>query len=181
MVNPSKKKAVFLDRDGVINKALIINGKPYAPSNFLEFEVLPGLKENLQNLKIFGYQIIVVTNQPDISTGKLKLEHLEKMHEYLINQYPIDLIKYCPHLEKDNCSCRKPNPGMFFNAAKELKLDLSKSFIIGDRWRDITAGQNAGCRECYFIDYNYSEIKPKGKFTVVDSLKECVYKISMCS
>jgi D-glycero-D-manno-heptose 1,7-bisphosphate phosphatase len=156
------RKAVFLDRDGVINKSEVINGKPYAPTKIEDFEILPGVKKACKALKEKGYLVIVATNQPDISTGKTKKEDLEAMHNFMMHELPIDLIKICYSLDKDNDPMRKPSPGMILEAAKELMIDLNASFMVGDRWKDIDAGATAGCKTI-FIDYKYNEklnIKP---------------------
>lgn len=171
------KKAAFLDRDGVINRSLVKNGKPFAPLDTSEFEIMHEAKETIWKLKEANFLVVVVTNQPDLSTGRLNAKTLKKMHEYLTNECEIDLIKICPHLDKDNCNCRKPKPGLLFDAAKEMNINLKKSFIVGDRWRDISAGQQAGCGECFFIDYNYNEKKPSGNFISLDSFKEVIYKL----
>lgn len=120
---------------------------------------------------------VLVTNQPDLSTGKQTRESLEEIHAHLRAHCPIDLIKVCSHTNEDHCACRKPSPGMIFEAAQELGIDLAESFMIGDRWRDVEAGQRAGCKETFFIDYGYNEKRPEGAFTMVKSLKECANKI----
>lgn len=171
------RKAIFLDRDGVINKSFVVDGKPYAPTRLVDFEILPDVQESLFRLKDAGYIIIIITNQPDLSTGKQTPESLEEIHNYLSAQCPIDLIKICSHTSEDHCYCRKPNPGMIFEAAKELSIDLAQSFMIGDRWKDVEAGQRAGCKETFFIDYGYKEKKPEGTFSMVKSLKECTMRI----
>ncbi len=167
------RRAVFLDRDGVINKSLNIDGRPYAPTHLTDFEILPGVADALLNLRRAGYLNIVVTNQPDIKTGILSSEVLKLMHLCLLNDLAIDDIKVCPHTDEDRCSCRKPLPGMLFDAAESFHIRLSESWMIGDRWRDITAGQAAGCR-CFFVDYGYIERQPEQPFNSVASLSEAV-------
>lgn len=166
-------KAVFLDRDGVINKSLVFNGKPFAPTNLNEFQILPGVGESLSRLKVGGYLTVVVTNQPDLSTGKQTWESLNEIHAYLHSQCHIDMIKVCGHTSEYRCSCRKPNPGMLIEASEELAIDLSESYMIGDRWGDVEAGQRSGCRNTFFIDYGYKEKQPMGDFISVKSLREC--------
>lgn len=171
------KKALFIDRDGVINKSIIRNGKPYAPINFLEFEMLDGVEEAFYLLKKSEYMSIIVTNQPDIASGKQTLLSLNKLHNYLQEKYSIDLIRVCPHKEEDGCDCRKPKPGMIISASKKLNININFSYMIGDRWTDILCGQRAGCKENFYIDNNYSEKKPDKPFTHVPSLLHCVRKI----
>jgi D-glycero-D-manno-heptose 1,7-bisphosphate phosphatase len=138
-------KAVFLDRDGVINEILVVEGKPVTPKKVEDFRILPGVKEALTAVKEGGYRILVVTNQPDIPRGALTLEELERMHVILSRSLPIDRIYMCLHDNDDGCECRKPKPGMLLQAAEEWDLDLSASYMIGDRWKDIEAGAKAGC------------------------------------
>jgi D-sedoheptulose 7-phosphate isomerase len=154
-----KARAVFLDRDGVLNRSLIRDHMPYAPTTPEEFEILPGVPEALNNLKRHNYKLIVVTNQPDISRGTQSPQILAAMHQILTTQLPLDDILTCPHTDADHCTCRKPQPGMLLEAARKYNIDLANSFMIGDRWRDIEAGYNAGCKTI-LIDYGYSERPP---------------------
>lgn len=167
------RRAVFLDRDGVINKSLTRGGRPYAPTRITDFEILPGVVQALLQLRHAGYLNIVVTNQPDLKTGKQSPEVLQLMHSRLVNDLALDEIQVCPHTDEDKCSCRKPHPGMLFDAAERFQISLGESWMIGDRWRDIAAGQAAGCR-CFFIDYGYKERQPEQPFTCVASLPEAV-------
>lgn len=155
----------------------MIDGKPYAPTCLEDFKILPGVKESLKRFKEAGFKTIVVTNQPDLSTGKQTAKSLEEIHAYLTGQCSIDLIKVCGHTNEAQCDCRKPNPGMILEAAKELEINLAESFMVGDRWRDVEAGQKAGCKENFFIDYGYYEKRPSGSFIVVSSLQECAKRI----
>lgn len=167
----SLSRAVFLDRDGVINRAIIRCGKPYPPASLVELEILPGVNEALQELHEADYLLIVVTNQPDVARGTAKIEDVEMMNAYLLAQLPIDDFKTCYHDSADNCSCRKPLPGSLLKAAREHNIDLSKSFMVGDRWRDIEAGASAGCKT-FFINYCYSERQPDAPDFIVSSLLE---------
>ena len=144
MSGNSLRKAVFLDRDGVINKAIVRNGKPYPPASLLELEILPGAQEALQKLHDANYLLVVVTNQPDVARGTAKKEDVELINTFLLSQLPIDDFKTCYHDSADKCSCRKPLPGALLEAAQEHDINLSKSFMVGDRWRDIEAGAAAG-------------------------------------
>ena len=164
-------RAVFLDRDGVINRATVRDGRPYPPATLKSFELLPGVKRTVQALRKAKFRVIVVTNQPDVSTGVQQLEVVEAMHQYLLMEGICDAVKVCYHIDEDNCGCRKPKPGMLLDAAQEWKLDLSKSFMVGDRWRDVAAGKAAGCYT-FFIDYQYSEPTADKPDSVVTSLEE---------
>ena len=166
-------RAVFIDRDGVINQSNVVNGKPFAPTHLDDYLILPGVREALQKIKAAGYITVLVTNQPDLSTGKQTLNSLNEIHSYLQSQCDIDLIKVCGHTNEDKCICRKPKPGLLIDASIQLDIDLTQSYMIGDRWSDIEAGQKAGCMNSFYIDYEYNEKKPSGIFTVVKSLQDC--------
>ena len=165
------ERAVFLDRDGVLNRSAIRNGRPYAPTSLEDFQLLPGVTEAVVQLRAAGFRLIVVTNQPDVATGKLPREILEQMHHQLRAWLPLDDIKTCCHLDADGCACRKPKPGMLLEAAREQGIDLSRSFMVGDRWRDVAAGKAAGCKTI-FVDYSYAESLEKPPDFVVTSLLE---------
>ena len=156
----SRKRAVFLDRDGVINRALVRNGRPYPPMQLTELEILPGVKTALLSLRQAGYLLIVVTNQPDVARGALSRQVVEEMHSALENQLTIDEFRTCYHDDDDHCACRKPKPGALFSSAEDHEIDLPQSYMVGDRWRDIEAGRLAGCRTI-FIDYGYEEAQPE--------------------
>ena len=153
------KRAVFLDRDGVINRSVTKDGKPYPPSSVAEVEVLQGVPDALEKLKGLGFSLVCVTNQPDVARGAQKKKIVEAIHERLMASLCIDEILVCYHDDGDRCQCRKPLPGMLLDAADRLNIDLKKSFMVGDRWRDIEAGQNAGCRTI-LIEYDYNEKGP---------------------
>lgn len=170
MANNESNKAVFLDRDGVLNQAKVIDGKSYPPQTLEEFVILPGVKDACEKLKRAGYLLIVVTNQPDVATGVQKKEIVDAMHQKLLKFLPIDAIYTCFHISADNCECRKPKPGMLIQASADHQIDFSMSCLVGDRWRDIEAGQQVGCL-CYFIDYDYNERKPAVPFKTVASLE----------
>ena len=172
-----RAKIAFLDRDGVVNESVVINGKPYAPKTFDQFKILPKVAESLINLKNAGYIIAIVTNQPDVSLGRQTLNNLNAMHNYLLSNYAIDVIKVCVHSDNDFCHCRKPKPGMLLEIAEEYGVAPEICIMVGDRWRDIEAGQRAGCKANYFIDYNYNEKRPSGSFELVSSLYDCTLKI----
>lgn len=150
------RSAVFLDRDGVINRSAVRNGKPYAPRRLEDFRLLPGAARAIRNLKQAGLLVIVVTNQPDVGNGLVDASVVESMHDKLRQVSPVDDILVCPHRQDAGCRCRKPKPGLLVEAAKKWKIDLENSFMVGDRWGDIVAGQSAGCYTI-FINRHYKE------------------------
>jgi len=164
-------RAVFLDRDGVINRGIIRDGKPYPPRNLEELEVLPGVEEALERLHDAGFLLIVATNQPDVARGKQTRAMVEAIHEQLAGALPIDAFYACYHDEEDGCDCRKPKAGMLFAAARDYDVDLPRSYMIGDRWRDTGCGQNAGCT-AIFLDFGYAEQQPVPPFVPVHSMGE---------
>lgn len=165
------RRAVFLDRDGVINRSIVREGKPYPPQTMDELEILPGVPEALEQLRAAGYLLIVVTNQPDVARGTQSQDAVEAMHEALKARLALDKIVACYHDNKEACRCRKPAPGMLFDAAAEYDIDLPTSYMVGDRWRDIEAGERAGCTTI-FIDYHYDEALTSQPDHVVESLSQ---------
>lgn len=165
------RRAVFLDRDGVLNRAIVRDGKPFAPHSLDAFEILPGVPGALARLRAAGFLNVVVTNQPDVAAGKAQRSDIEAMHAQLLKTLALDAVKVCYHAEADHCACRKPRPGMLLEAARELGIDLAASFLVGDRWRDVGAAQTAGCR-ALFIDYGYREQQPVPPYVAVKSMDE---------
>lgn len=142
-----KQKAVFLDRDGVLNRSFLHpDGKTRPPQRIEQLEVLPGVPEACLSLRQAGFLLIVVTNQPDVARGTQRREVVEAINQALCKQILLDDVRVCYHDNQDNCLCRKPKPGMLMEAAKAWRINLSQSFMIGDRWTDIEAGLKAGCR-----------------------------------
>lgn len=172
------RRAVFLDRDGVINRAIVRDGKPYPPQSLAELEILPGVADALELFRAAGYLNVVVTNQPDVGAGKQRREVVEAINAFIVENLSIDAVKVCYHVAADHCECRKPKPGMLLEAARELGLDLSASYLVGDRWRDIDAGQAAGV-QCFFIDYAYGEKRPDKPYVAVKSLPDAAALILM--
>lgn len=150
-------RAVFLDRDGVLNEPIVRDGKPCPPHRFEDFRLLPGVEEACAALRNAGFRLIVATNQPDVGRGEIARELVERMHSRLCELLPIDSVEVCydPGGERSS-EFRKPNPGMLLRAAESLEIDLKSSYMVGDRWRDIDCGYAAGCRTV-FIDRGYSE------------------------
>jgi D-glycero-D-manno-heptose 1,7-bisphosphate phosphatase len=150
-------RAVFLDRDGVINRAVVRDGKPYPPASVAEFALLPCVVEACAQLKAAGFLLVVATNQPDVGRGTQRREDVEAMHERMRALLPIDRVEVCYDPGQGQPSeFRKPAPGMLLRAAREQGIDLAQSWMVGDRWRDIDCGAAAGCRTI-FIDYGYDE------------------------
>jgi D-sedoheptulose 7-phosphate isomerase len=153
------RPAVFLDRDGVLNRAAVRDGKPFSPSGVQELDLLPQVASSLLDLKSHGFALIVITNQPDVARGRQPRAAVEAIHQQLLSTLPIDDILVCYHDDADGCDCRKPLPGLLLEAQRKHNIDLSRSFFVGDRWRDIDAGHAAGCKTV-LIDYGYSEREP---------------------
>lgn len=162
-------RAVFLDRDGVISRALVRDGRPYAPLSIDELEFLPRAAEAVEKLKQAGFRLIVVTNQPDVGAGRLDHKVVEAMHERISVELAVDDIKVCYHVDEDDCACRKPKPGMLLEAAAQWSLDLAQSYMVGDRWRDVAAGRAAGCKTI-LIRCKYDELQADRPDALVDSL-----------
>ncbi len=158
-----KNKAIFLDRDGVLNKAIIKNSKPYPPSKIEELEILPGVFEGIELLKHSGFKLIVITNQPDVARRTSKKETVDEINNKILETLKVDEIISCFHDDIDNCDCRKPKPGMILQAVKKWNIDLSLSYLIGDRWRDIQTAKNIGLNSI-LIKYNYDEKKINADF-----------------
>ncbi len=165
-------KAVFLDRDGVLNRAFVREGKPYPPARLEELEILPDAADSLAELKQAGFLLFVVTNQPDVARGRQQRTEVERMHAALAQALPIDEFFVCYHDDPDGCDCRKPRPGMLLQAAASYGIELRDSYLVGDRWRDIDAGAAAGCATIW-IEYGYRERGPAVEPTArVKSLAE---------
>jgi len=162
--------AVFLDRDGIINRAIIREGKPYPPSTMEEFELIPGSIASLLLLADAGYILIGITNQPDVARGTQSKENVDRFNDLIQFRLPVREIFVCYHDNADDCTCRKPKPGLIFQAAEKYDLDLSQSWMVGDRWKDIAAGQAAGL-STIFVDYHYAEVYNglSADFTVEDT------------
>jgi D-glycero-D-manno-heptose 1,7-bisphosphate phosphatase len=165
------RAAVFLDRDGVLNDTIMRDGKPSPPHSLDEFRVLPGVKAATGRLKDEGFVLVMATNQPDVSKGLVRRDVVEAMHDRLRTDLHLDAVKVCWCLEGPSCDCYKPKPGMLREAADELDLDLSRSYMVGDRWRDVGAGRNAGCWTI-FIDRGYDEVMQERADAVCADLGE---------
>ncbi len=171
----SLTRAVFLDRDGVLNEADLRNGKPHPPDSLKDLRLTPHVEECLADLKRLQFLLIVVTNQPDVARGKQSKAAVEEIHRFLASRLPIDDVYVCYHDDSDRCECRKPAPGLLLEAAQKHQIDLRHSFFIGDRWRDVEAGRRAHCQNI-FIDYRYADRRPDEAAVVfmADSLRTAV-------
>ncbi len=152
-------RAVFLDRDGVLNHAIVRDGRPHPPATLDEFEILPGVPEALRALAAAGFRLIVVTNQPDVGRGEQRIEVVEAMHDRLRAALPLDDIRVCWEADGPVNFRYKPKPGMLLEAARHHGIDLSQSYMVGDRWRDVGAGKTVGCYTI-LIDRGYDEPLP---------------------
>jgi D-glycero-D-manno-heptose 1,7-bisphosphate phosphatase len=168
-----RQRAVFLDRDGVLNRAVIVDGRPYPPPSLEQLAILPGVAEALATFRRAGYCAIVVTNQPDVAAGRQSRQAVESMHDFLRARLPLDDICVCYHTDHDACACRKPKPGMLLEAARKWSVRLAESFMVGDRWRDIEAGHRAGCRTIWIRpEVDYREPPARDPHWTVSSLLE---------
>jgi D-glycero-D-manno-heptose 1,7-bisphosphate phosphatase len=154
------RRAVFLDRDGVLNEPIVRDFSPYPPSSVEQLIVCDGAVEALERLRAAGFVLVCVTNQPDIARGATSPETVACINARLASLLPLDAVLVCPHDDADGCTCRKPKPGLVLDAAARHDLDTAESYLVGDRWRDIDAGAAAGCRTV-FVDRGYRERAPR--------------------
>lgn len=168
----SPPAAVFLDRDGTINAAVVRDGKPYPPASLDELVIVPGAHDALAALRAAGFRTIVVTNQPDVATGKQRREVVEAINDALRARLALDDVRVCYHVDRDGCDCRKPKPGLLLEAARDWQIDLGHSFMVGDRWRDVDAGRAAGCRTV-LIESGYAERRSEPDFSVSSLAEAC--------
>lgn len=165
------KTAVFFDRDGVLVRAKVVDGLPYSIRDVSELELEDGAADACRALRAAGFLLVVVTNQPEIARGTLTRAAVDRIHERLRSLLPLDEVLVCPHDDPDACDCRKPLPGMLLDASSRLGIDLARSFLVGDRWRDVEAGKRAGCTTV-FLDREYSEPVPERPDVTVRDLGE---------
>lgn len=167
------RRAVFLDRDGVLNRPVVQNGRPLPPVSAAAVELIEGVAEACWRLHDAGFLLIVVSNQPDVARGTQGRETVEEINAVLRDRLPLDDVRVCYHDDRDACVCRKPSPGLLLDAAASWGIALDQSFMVGDRWRDIEAGRRAGCRTI-FIDHGYDERLPRHPDLRAQSLAEAV-------
>jgi D-glycero-D-manno-heptose 1,7-bisphosphate phosphatase len=145
------RRAVFLDRDGVINKTFVRHGVSHPPDHLGEFEFLPGVVAATQRLAEADWPMVVVTNQPDVARGAQTRERVEEMNRHVLEQLPVLEVLTCYHDNTDHCTCRKPQPGLLLRAAERWRLQPAGSVMVGDRWSDVVAGQQAGCTSVLIV------------------------------
>jgi D-glycero-D-manno-heptose 1,7-bisphosphate phosphatase len=170
------RSAVFLDRDGVLTRCFVRDGKAYAPRALGDFRLLPWAAKSVERLQLAGFVVVVVTNQPDIGNKLVDRAVVDTMHKLLRSRTSVDDIEMCPHRQDEGCPCRKPKPGMLLNAARRHNIDLSRSFMVGDRASDVAAGEAVGCHTV-FIDRQYREPAPTEPTAIVRSLPAAVHFI----
>ena len=167
------RRAVFLDRDGVLNRAVVRDGRPYPPATAAAVEIAPDAPVALARLKAAGFVLIVVSNQPDVARGTSTPTAVEEINAVLGAVLPVDRFIMCYHDDAAGCRCRKPRPGMLLDGAAQFNVDVSRSYMIGDRWRDMEAGVAAGCATI-FLDFGYDERQPTAVTHRVRTLGEAV-------
>ena len=139
------KRAVFIERDGILNEVRTGPKQQITPIGLEDFKILTSVSEALKKLKAVGYVVIATTNQPGLSRGYQSRRELDRMHELLRGNLPLDDIMVCPHDEADHCPCRKPRSGLLVEAAFKWHLNLDHSFVVSDKWQDAEAARTAGC------------------------------------
>ena len=172
------RPAVFLDRDGILNEVVLRDGRPHPPASPAEVVVPLGVPQACDDLRSLGFLLVVVTNQPDVARGTLDPATLDEIHTRLRQEIAVDAIWVCPHDDDDHCACRKPAPGLLLDAAAAHHIDLSLSFMVGDRWRDIEAGRAAGCQTILAVDQSYRERPAVGADAEVRNLPEATVWIA---
>lgn len=167
------RRGVFLDRDGVVNRASVVDGHPFPPATVDELEILPGVEDACTKLRQAGLAVIVVTNQPDVARGTTTRTSIEAINRAVCASVPVDELVVCYHDDGDACGCRKPAPGLLLQAAQRWSITLSESVMVGDRWSDVRAGLEAGCATVW-VDNGYAERRPTEQDLTVSSLAEAV-------
>ncbi len=152
-------KAVFLDRDGVLNDVVLRDGRPHPPESIAELKIIQSSVLACKMLTDAGLVLVGVTNQPDVARGQTTREQVEAINEVVCEEMNLREMRVCFHDDNDNCHCRKPKPGLLIEAARDFDIDLANSIMVGDRWKDVEAGVSAKCRTV-FINRNYAEKRP---------------------
>jgi D-glycero-D-manno-heptose 1,7-bisphosphate phosphatase len=166
-----QRSAVFLDRDGVLNRPVVRDGRPYPPASVADLEIVPEAGGACRRLRHAGFLLVVVTNQPDVARGAVSLGEVNAINRVLVDELDIDDVRVCPHDDSDQCRCRKPAAGLLLDAARFHGIDLASSFMVGDRWRDIEAGRKAGCHTI-LVDYGWLERQPDAPDVTVKDVAE---------
>jgi D-glycero-D-manno-heptose 1,7-bisphosphate phosphatase len=166
------RRAVFLDRDGVLNRPVVRDGRPHPPARVEDFELYKDVAEGCERLKAAKFLLVVITNQPDVGRGTQSREVIEAMHAKMQAALPsLDRIETCYHAGEqygESCHCRKPRPGLILRAAAELKIDLGASYVVGDRWRDIDCARTVGCRAIFIERWYKERLRHAPDFTVAN-------------
>jgi D-glycero-D-manno-heptose 1,7-bisphosphate phosphatase len=171
---PSRSRAaVFLDRDGVVNEAIVSDGRPHPPTTVAEVVIPDGVHEACHKLSDAGFLLVLVTNQPDVARGVTTRQAVDAINGHLANELGLHAVYLCPHDDRHACACRKPAPGLILDAAGDLGVDLARSLMVGDRWRDIEAGRRAGVTTIWMRS-DYCEPPPVAPDHVVDRLLDVV-------
>lgn len=174
--SPFPARAVFLDRDGVINRPVVRDGLPHPPDTVEEFDLYEDVSAGCRRLQEAGFLLVVATNQPDVGRGTQSRARVEAIHASMQAALPVITrveVCYDPGGSAGSTPRRKPGPGMLLDAADALGVSLAESFMIGDRWRDVDCGRAAGCRTV-FIDRGYREALRQTPDWTVDSFAEAV-------
>jgi D-glycero-D-manno-heptose 1,7-bisphosphate phosphatase len=172
-----RRVAVFLDRDGVLNEAVVRGGRPLPPTSVEEVVIRAGVREACHRFRDSGLLLIAVTNQPDIARGTSTWESVHAINQHLMVELALDAVLVCAHDDADGCQCRKPAPGLLFSAADRFGIDLARSVMVGDRWRDIEAAARAGVSTVW-VRSDYREPPPNAPDHVVDGLLDVVPLVS---
>jgi len=167
------RRAVFLDRDGVLNEPVVVEGRPLPPDSVTELVLTPGVEAACAELRRAGFLLILVTNQPDIARGTRDRATVDEINDELRRRLALDDVLVCPHDDDDRCACRKPLPGMILEGAARWGVGLPASVMVGDRWRDVEAGRGAGCRTV-LLARDYDERPASGADLIVDTLADAV-------
>ncbi len=167
------RPGVFLDRDGVVNRAAVVDGHPFPPASVGELEILPGVVDACAQFRRAGLAVIVVTNQPDVARGSTTRSSIEAINDALCARVPVDELVVCFHDDADACGCRKPAPGLLVEAAQRWSIALNESVMVGDRWSDVRAGHEAGCATIW-VDNGYDERRPDEQDLTVANLADAV-------
>ena len=167
------RQAVFLDRDGVLIRTHVRDGKPYAVTDAQDVAIIDGVKNACESLAHAGFLLVMVTNQPDVARGLTPRRFVEEVNARLVAALHLDSVRVCYHDDRDNCDCRKPKPGLIIGATEDFSIELRRSVMVGDRWRDIEAGRRAGCLTVLVGD-GYDEAMPHPPDHVAASLADAV-------
>ena len=169
-----KRAAAFLDRDGILSELVLRDGQRSSPRRLADFKVASGATHAVERLRQCGLSVFVVSNQPDVARGHLPAAELEAMMQHLRARVPVDDVMVCEHDDAEGCDCRKPKPGMLVRLAERWGVDLERSFMVGDSWRDVGAGRSAGCRTLLI---GAADVGRPAADLVVGSLEEAVLEI----